>query len=180
MPTTTKTIQEHEAEVLRARSALLRAEAEAEELAEQLEDLETQRASVSVKKFGSRTEAVKRYEQLDRQETKVRRDIALTRASVAELEEALQEAEDAFAERQEEEREARERREREETRRKLLAVEAALGEARRALAELPGRPNDRIQRRIATVLGPWFAPNRRSVVPEPPLARSTSEARDDA
>jgi hypothetical protein len=173
-PTKTKTkkptIDDRQREVCLTKAALLNAEADVLDLQERKEKAAIERSGVTVKAVGSRTEAVKLLEKFDRELASLECSLTLATGAVAELEVDHQEAVDALEAGEARLAEEAERREREQHRRKLLAAEDALQEARNKLAELPGRPGDRIRRRIATILGPWFPPNHRPVIPEPPLA----------
>jgi chromosome segregation ATPase len=168
--TTKPTIEDLEREVKIAEAAVLRAKADVLRLEDRLEKVDIERAAVSTKKLGSKTEAIRMLEELDKERLSLERSLTLATGAVGELEEDLATAGSALDAERDRLADEAERRERQETHQKLLAAEEALQEARKKLAELPGRPGDRIHRRIATILGPWFPPNHRPVVPEPPLA----------
>jgi chromosome segregation ATPase len=86
---------------------LLEEQANLLKLREEIEQLEAERAGVSVRKAGSRAEATKKLEAMDKRTTKLRRDIALSEAAVTELEQDLAAAEDALSEAVEAERAVR-------------------------------------------------------------------------
>ena len=118
MPSTaTKTkrpsIEELERKAKVAEAAVLHARADVLRLEDRLERVAVERAGVTVKAAGSKTEAMRLLEELDKERQALERSLTLATGAVAELEVDYQEAEDALdaeRDRLETERERKERR----------------------------------------------------------------------
>ena len=153
-----------------AEAALLEGKANLLVLQDKQDQLAVKRDAISVRQAGGKTQAVLALEESEKEGQALARAVALEQAGMAELEVDLERAEAALAAERDRLEAERERKERRKLRADLLAAEEAMLEARRRLEALPGRPSDRLGRRVATVLGKWLPPGVRPVVPEPPLA----------
>jgi chromosome segregation ATPase len=97
--TTTKpTIEDLERRAKVAEAALLRGKADVLRLEDRMEKLAIERASVTVKSAGSKTEAYRLLEELDKERLSLERSISLATGTVAELETDLEAAETALNE----------------------------------------------------------------------------------
>jgi chromosome segregation ATPase len=186
-------VEELEARAKLAEADLLEEQANLLNLAEELEGLETERAGVSVRKAGSKTEAVKRLESLDERQAKLRRDIALSEAAVSELEQDLAAAEDRLAEAESQEEEAHVAELAQELEQAKLRVEDALSElvaalkalqaANREHSEATGtdgfRLQERVRQRVSARLRAWLGGPATGAA-APPLAERESDAATSA